>query len=302
MVPYPTTILLATDGSADAQFAEQVAVDLRRRSGATLHVVHAWLYVPVGPYPYSGITAAETHRLFEESAKRILAESIERIAQAGGTVSKQYLRLGSPADVIVTLSAEIAADLLILGSRGLGTIRRLALGSVSDAVIHSVRCPTLLVRGSADSWPPARIIVGNDGSADSRRAAELAAALGQLYGATLTLARAVPEPPDVRWYDQGQRATIEKLQGDLVTRAREALTTEVRQLASGAGTAPEIVIAAGDPAAILLDSAEAQTLPTLLAIGCRGLGPLDRLRLGSVSMKVIHAAHGPVFVVPHRAD
>ncbi len=68
MMPYPTTILLATDGSADAQFAEHVAVDLCRRTGAALHVVHAWLYVPVGPYPYSGITAAETHRLFEESA------------------------------------------------------------------------------------------------------------------------------------------------------------------------------------------------------------------------------------------
>ena len=65
---------------------------------------------------------------------------------------------------------------------------------------------------------------------------------------------------------------------------------------------PEIVVAAGDPATILLDSAEAQTLPTLLAVGCRGLGPLDRLRLGSVSTKVIHAAHNPVFVVPHRPD
>ena len=81
MVPYPTTILLATDGSADAQFAEQVAVDLCQRSGAALHVVHAWLYVPVGPYPYGGITAAETHRLFEESAKLILAESVERIGR-----------------------------------------------------------------------------------------------------------------------------------------------------------------------------------------------------------------------------
>jgi nucleotide-binding universal stress UspA family protein len=302
MVPYPTTILLATDGSADAQFAEQVAVDLCARSGAALHVVHAWLYVPVGPYPYGGITAAETHRIFEESAKRILAESVERIGQAGGTVTEQYLRLGPIADVIVKLSAEINADLLILGSRGLGTIQRLALGSVSDAVIHSVHCPTLLVRGSAASWPPAQIIVGNDGSADGTRAVELASALGQRYGATLTLARAVPEPPEVRWYDEGQRATIEKLQGDIVARARDALTTEAGRLASEMGTTPEIVVAAGDPAAILLESTEAQTLPTLLAVGCRGLGRLDRLRLGSVSTKVLHAAHGPVFVVPHRAD
>lgn len=302
MAQYPTTILLAIDGSADAQLAEHVAVELSGRSGAALHVVHAWLYVPVGPYPYSGITATETYRVFEEGAKAILAESVERITQAGGIVTKQYLRLGAPADTIVALSEEIDTDLLIIGSRGLGPIRRLALGSVSTSVIHNVRRPTLLVRGDKDSWPPAQIIVGNDGSADGTRAAELAAAFGRLYGAKLTLARAVPEPPDVRWYNEGQRASIEKLQEELVTCARDTLMTDARQLASEAGTAPEVTIAAGDPAAILLDSAAAQTQPTLIVVGCRGLGLLDRLRLGSVSTKVVHAAQGPIFVVPHRAD
>ena len=150
-------------------------------------------------------------------------------------MTKQYLLLGSPADEIVTLSKDLGADLLIMGSRGLGTIRRLVLGSVSDAVIHSVHCPTLLVRGSEDTWPPAQIIVGDDGSADGTRAADLATALGQLYGAPLTLACAVPASPDVRWYGAGQRATIEKLQEDLVSRARDTLTTRARQLASETG-------------------------------------------------------------------
>ena len=76
MVPYPTTILLATDGSADARFAERVAVDLCARSGAVLHLVHAWLYVPVGPYPY----AASPRRRHTVFSRRVRSGSWLRVS------------------------------------------------------------------------------------------------------------------------------------------------------------------------------------------------------------------------------
>lgn len=300
METYPTTILLAIDGSADAQIAERVAVDLCARSGAKLHVIHAWLYVPVGPYPYSGLSVAEVQRRFRVDGEVLLAASIARITEAGGTVTGQHLRLGSPAAEIVALSEEIDADLVLLGSRGLGTIRRLALGSVSEAVVHGARRPTLVLRGGEGSWPPARVVVGTDGSADAARAAELGVALGRLYGAETILTRTVPELPVVRWYESGERAAIEKQHDDETARARDALGAEALRLAGPGEPVPGVAVVGGDAAAVILDLAEAGAQPTLIAVGCRGLGALGRLRLGSASTKLLHAAHGSVLVVPPR--
>ena len=68
------------------------------------------------------------------------------------------------------------------------------------------------------------------------------------------------------------------------------------------GKRPKIRIATiGDPATVLLEAAEEEDEPekTLLAVGSRGLGPIQRARLGSVSTKVLRAARGPVLVYPH---
>lgn len=63
-----------------------------------------------------------------------------------------------------------------------------------------------------------------------------------------------------------------------------------------------VTAAIDDPAALLLHEAESAPDPALIAVGSRGLRLLERLRLGSVSTKVLHAAHCPVLVVPHHRD
>jgi len=301
METYPTTILLATDGSPDAVLAEQIATDLQTRSAADLHLVHAWQPITVGRDPLSGIAPEESYRLFRADAEATLAASADRIARAGGRVSGRHLRLGPPAREIVALSGELGADLAILGSRGLGPVRRLVLGSVSEAVAHDARCPTLIVRNGAAAWPPARIIAGDDGSADATRAASLGLALARLYGAALTLARAVPEEPDPPWYDAARRAALARLHDDATARARDAVAEHAYRLIGEGGRVPDVVVTKGDPAALLLELAEARPEPTLIAVGCRGLGPLGRLRLGSVSTTIIHAARGPILIVPHQS-
>jgi len=69
-------------------------------------------------------------------------------------------------------------------------------------------------------------------------------------------------------------------------------------LAGRVGCQPYAVTAFDDAAALLLDTAAADPQPTLLVVGSRRLGVIGRLRLGSVSTKMIHAAPGPVLVVP----
>ena len=61
----------------------------------------------------------------------------------------------------------------------------------------------------------------------------------------------------------------------------------------------EIRTAEGDPAVAILEAAQERDEPTLIAVGSRGLGMIQRVRLGSVSTKIIRAAPGPVLVYPH---
>ena len=108
MAVFPTRVLLATDGSADATLAAQSAVELCEMSGSELHVVHVGEYLPT----YFAFTEEEPAEL-RESARRLLEGEVERIRAAGGRVTETYLRLGRPAEQIVGLSEEIGA-----GGRG----------------------------------------------------------------------------------------------------------------------------------------------------------------------------------------
>jgi nucleotide-binding universal stress UspA family protein len=82
-----------------------------------------------------------------------LDDQVERIEAEGGSVTQAYLRLGRPdegaitvAEQIVSLAEEIEAGLLMIGSRGLGGIRRALMGSVSDSAVRHAHCPVLMVR------------------------------------------------------------------------------------------------------------------------------------------------------------
>jgi nucleotide-binding universal stress UspA family protein len=137
------------------------------------------------------------------------------------------------------------------------------------------------VRCGEDVWPPARVVVGDDFSEDARKAAELAANLGKLFGARMLLLHAVPRLP---------QASSEALEVKLEDRADE-LEDILQQR-------PQTRIVAGDSAEVLTEAAQEGEEPTLVAVGSRGLGLVGRLRLGSVSTAVLRSASGPVLIVP----
>jgi nucleotide-binding universal stress UspA family protein len=145
---FPTKILLATDGSEEATLAARTAVDLAKKTGSELHVVHA------RPLPASaGYPAAErptTGEIDEEAMKkrfrRLLDEQVKKVEAEGSSVAQAHLRLGRPDTEIVGLAEEIGAGLVVTGSRGLGGMRRALMGSVSDSVVRHAHCPVLVVR------------------------------------------------------------------------------------------------------------------------------------------------------------
>lgn len=144
---FPTKILLATDGSEDAELALETAVDLTNNTSSELHVITVG-----GEYHPTIETSAqpelleETLRELERGAKEILERPVNKIEEAGGKVTQHHLRMGNPAEAIVGQADEMNAGLIVVGSRGLGGIRRALMGSVSDSVARHAHCPVLVVR------------------------------------------------------------------------------------------------------------------------------------------------------------
>ena len=140
---FPTKILLATDGSRDAELALSTAVDLANATDSELHVV------TVAPgYPSYDIRNPVVVEDLRERAENILEDQTKKIEQAGGEVAQKHLRVSERyrADQIVRVAQDIGAGLIVLGSRGLGGIRRALMGSVSDSVVRHAHCPVLVVR------------------------------------------------------------------------------------------------------------------------------------------------------------
>jgi nucleotide-binding universal stress UspA family protein len=145
---FPTKILLASDGSEEAELALKTAVDLTNNTNSELHVVTVGgaEYRHGYDIPESGDLLRETYKTLEREAQETLDEQVKKIEEAGGTVTEAHLRTGRAAEEIVALGEEIGAGLIIIGSRGRGGIRRTLMGSVSDSVIRHAHCPVLVVR------------------------------------------------------------------------------------------------------------------------------------------------------------
>jgi nucleotide-binding universal stress UspA family protein len=144
---FPTRILLATDGSEQAELTALRAVDLADATDSELHVVHVGV-VPIFLKSYPGTLGyyGKLHDQIEEVSRERLRKQSLRVTAAGGTVAGTHLRMGQVDLEIVALAEELGADLIVMGSRGLGGVRRALMGSVSDSVVRHAHCPVLVVR------------------------------------------------------------------------------------------------------------------------------------------------------------
>jgi nucleotide-binding universal stress UspA family protein len=197
-------VLLATDGSPDARIALRVAVDLALRTGAPLHLLHAWMEPVWYDYMYGLPTTLE----FRGEAEAVLKTEAARATRAGVPPVHAHLETGRPGWAAKREAERINSGLLVVGSRGLGAIGRFVTGSVSDELVQHAPCPVLVCRGDRRSWPPTHIVVGDDLSDDSYSAA-LAAA--RIAGALARPARPSRprDPAQVRLQRDGRQRTPE---------------------------------------------------------------------------------------------
>jgi nucleotide-binding universal stress UspA family protein len=145
---FPTKILLATDGSEEARQAAQAAAELSRDTGSELHVTYV-LPSPAqlrGHHLYSQEVMRSVTEQAEEEGHSFLEDQAEQIRSSGGKVEETYLRAGEPDKEIVKLSEELGVGTIVIGSRGLGALKRALMGGVSESVVRHAHCPVFVVR------------------------------------------------------------------------------------------------------------------------------------------------------------
>lgn len=290
-----TRMLLATDGSDDAAAAARVAVELSNKLGLLLDVVYVGEAPMVYRPEYKGY-----HTLLENlraEARQRLEEQVEWISAAGGSVGTAHLRLGRPDAEIVALAEEIGADPVVVGSRGLGPLKRTLVGSVSESVVHHAHASVLVVRppreeGGTGHIPEGKVLVAVDGSEEAALAARRAGVLAGGLGAKLHVL-------SVGEYDVSSYYTNTVEEGR--RQAREVLDKQVRGIEEEEGAVvAETHVRVGRPAAEIVAAAE-DIGAGLIVVGSHGLGGIKRALMGSVSDAVVRHADCPVMVVRPRS-
>ncbi len=139
-------ILVATDGSENAKRALETAKRLGEKNQSTINIVYVLNCMRnCHPYAMDLHYEEEINRIFLDQAKQVLEEAKEGFNDYSGKVNT-FIRCGEPDKEILDKASIQKCDLIIMGSRGLNTISRVMLGSVSSRVINHSDIPVLIVK------------------------------------------------------------------------------------------------------------------------------------------------------------
>lgn len=294
------TILVATDFSETAEAGLDWAIDLAKAHGASIDLVHA-LVMPNEAADY----IPSSHHLGEElqqAALNRLDESAGRARDRGIEVKPELL-LGLPSrNIVKAAAASPAADLIVIGTRGLTGIRHLLLGSTAERVVKNAKCPVLSIHPNdvEKHRPLETILIPTDFSEDAELAIAAATRLLPAGGtkARLILLHAYHLPFEYTAY--GAVPTSFDYLADAEGEALEQLKTKAADLAEE-GLTVEVVAKEGYPPDVIVGEAKAAQAD-LIAMGTQGRSAIANLLLGSTAERVVQHAECPVLTVPRPAD
>ncbi|PXW30287.1 UNVERIFIED_CONTAM: nucleotide-binding universal stress UspA family protein [Williamsia faeni] len=282
-----TTIVVGVDGSDSALESVVWAAKAAERQRKPLLIVGAYetqgaLYAPalVIPQDVIDIIRQEAHDNVDKAAAK--ARDI-----APGVDVKTKVAEGRAGTVLVEESHH--ASLVVVGSRGLGGVKGIFLGSVGVNLVAHASCPVLVYAGAGGTGP---VVVGLDGSAVSEGAVAAAFEQASFLNTGLLVVHTWTDLASDALYGYGLE--LDQLQ-ELADDAREVVAERI----AGFGVDyPDVevtrVIVPDGPAHQLVEHAkDAQ----LLVVGSRGRGGFAGLLLGSTSQAVLHRATCPVLVV-----
>jgi nucleotide-binding universal stress UspA family protein len=282
-------IIVGYDGDETGDEALVLAASLARTFDSELLVAHVFDdLVTQFSEEATAAVATQVHEVFARAAARLDDGVAARMVELPGQ---------SPARELLGLAEREDADLLVVGSRRLGPVQRITLGSVSDAVLRDAHCPVAVPpRGySGAAEPLRRIAVGWVPASEADAALRFAHALAAGTGGTLSVLTTVT----VRSALPTVGAPALLYQGFLEDICREA-KRDAQAAVEALGGDVEVTVDAeiADAADELVRrSAELD----LIVLGSRGYGPIRRVVLGSVSFRVLRDARCPVIVVPRAS-
>jgi nucleotide-binding universal stress UspA family protein len=287
-------ILCPVDFSDPSRCALHYAGALASRDGAELHVLYVVPEAMPLPVPVLMLAARPAVDV-KAGAAEALAAFVARAALPRQPIA--IVREGSPVDAILACAAEIAADLIVLGSHGRDGLGHLLFGSTAERVLHKAPCPTLILPAhaaepaSVDAVRLRRVLCAVDFSPASARAFDLALSTAQEHGAELTVLHVVEAVAEDELED-GLPAAM-RARVDALTRAAwERLHAAVPRDAHARCGIREVVRYGRAAHAIPREAAErAADLIVLGAHGHRGLGLLG---IGSTTHAVVCRVACPV--------
>lgn len=287
------TVVAGVDGSESALEAVRWAAREAARRKVPLRLVNAFAW-PHGRHigePRLG----DYQKIMLQAARDTVARAAEvaRSAAPGIEVEEQVI-VGFPVPVLESESQR--AQVLVVGSRGMGGITGLLVGSVATALAARSVCPLVVVRGTRDVAEPDQrpVVVGVDGTPNSEAAIAFAFEAASARGVPLVAVHA--------WWDLMMDPTVAPMV-DLDAFSSEEAEVLSERLAGWTAKYPDVrverVLARDRPAHQLREQAERAQL---VVVGSRGRGALASLILGSVSHALLHSAPCPVAVVRPRQD
>lgn len=292
-------ILLATDGSPNALAAAEVAAQIAKGFDSRVTVLCAIPSISAMAAPLEGEYYSRIINKADDNADQAAAV----FKESGVTVSAKEVPQGR-ASVVETILDYVAGektDLIVMGTRGLGGLKRAVLGSVSSGVAAHAPCATLVVRPSEAKKGRAieRVLAAVDGSANGQRALEAAVDLAKHTESELRIAHVV-FVPTMFWSMgvPGSAIPTDKIEEDAERVAKELLA-KASKFAKDQGVAnvkEELVTELVSPAQGVVQLAEGDKADVVV-IGTRGNEGFRKLLLGSVANSVLHYAGCSVLVV-----
>lgn len=266
-------VVAGIDGSPAAETAIRWAAAEAASRGTGLRLVHAFVWpefrVPLGPTAVAPGLRAVADSIVQESVE--LARTVEPGIEVVGSRSD-----GFPSPVLMAASAD--ADVLVIGSRGLGIALGALVGSTGLDLAANAHCPVVVVRPGHVIDAGDYVVVGYDGSAPGSVALDFGLDHARRHGLRVQVVAVHPA------FGEQYRVDPKDLDDDVRRRP--------------GGQDAELVHADGQPAEELLrQSADAR----LIVLGSRGRGGFTGMMLGSVSQTVLHQSDCPVAIVPAAA-
>ena len=293
-------ILVGIDGSPDADAALAWALREAVLRSARVTVLYAFR-VREFAGPFNREISLDKER---DEARAMVEQSLERVAGPGHRdvdVDATAVTGRGAADAILRHRGE--ADLIVVGSRGLGGFPGLLLGSVSHQVAAHADVPVAVIprRLEVDAGGDGTraVVVGVDGSDASVRAVRWAVDEARLRQVTLTAVyvyRSLREAAPFDAFAGIEKQQLDELESHASGTALHKLDRLLADAGDTSGVTIERHVESGSPAKVL--TADAADERTLLVVGSRGHGGFRGLLLGSVSQQCLHHARGPVVVTP----